>query len=79
MCEAELGADAARLDVVCFDGLVVDFAKENDVTFLVRGLRAFSGASPKSRVVWFTVMLTAAPLVVQTLSTSSEWRSSTAS
>ncbi len=44
MCEAELGEDAKRLDVVCFDGLVVEFAKQNDVNFLVRGLRAFSGA-----------------------------------
>lgn len=45
MCEAELGTDARRVRVVSFDGLVVEFAKENDVNFLVRGLRAFSGAS----------------------------------
>ena len=44
MCEVELGTDASRVRVVSFDGLVVEFAKENGVHFLVRGLRAFSGA-----------------------------------
>ena len=43
MCDERLGADAKRLRVVAFGGLVVDFANDNGVDFLVRGLRAFSG------------------------------------
>lgn len=31
-----------NLEVVIFKGLVVDFAKENTISFLIRGLRAFS-------------------------------------
>lgn len=44
ICESELGDDSSRVEIVCFDGLVVDFAEERKVNFLVRGLRAFSGA-----------------------------------
>lgn len=34
-----LGADAARIEVVAFDGLVVDAARAHGATIMVRGLR----------------------------------------
>ena len=34
--------DLGNVTVVCFSGLVVEFANEHDITYLVRGLRAFS-------------------------------------
>ena len=33
---------AARIDVELFDGLTVDFCRQRDATFIVRGLRAIS-------------------------------------
>lgn len=38
----QLGADAARIEVHSFSGLLVNFAKEHDATLLIRGLRAVS-------------------------------------
>jgi pantetheine-phosphate adenylyltransferase len=39
---AEVGAPPDRIEVAAFDGLTVDFAKQNDATAIVRGLRAIS-------------------------------------
>lgn len=36
---AELGADAGRIKVIAFDGLVVDAAKQHGATMMIRGLR----------------------------------------
>ncbi|MFZ1680809.1 MAG: pantetheine-phosphate adenylyltransferase [Rhizobiaceae bacterium] len=38
-CDVELGADAARLRVVAFDGLVIDSARQHGATVMIRGLR----------------------------------------
>jgi len=38
-CDAELGADATRLRVVAFDGLVIDSARQHSATIMIRGLR----------------------------------------
>ncbi len=38
-CASELGADATRVKIVAFDSLVVDSARDNDATILIRGLR----------------------------------------
>ncbi len=38
-CDAELGADAKRLRVVAFDGLVIDSAHQHKATIMIRGLR----------------------------------------
>jgi pantetheine-phosphate adenylyltransferase len=35
----ELGDEAARLEVVSFDGLVVDASRENGASIMIRGLR----------------------------------------
>jgi pantetheine-phosphate adenylyltransferase len=35
----ELGADASRLKVAAFNGLVVDAARENGATIMIRGIR----------------------------------------
>ena len=41
--EAELGADAsAAIEVITYDGLTVDLARERGATAIVRGLRALS-------------------------------------
>jgi pantetheine-phosphate adenylyltransferase len=37
-----LAAAAARIEVVAFDGLTVDFARQSGAGFIVRGLRAVS-------------------------------------
>ena len=37
--ERELGTDARRMSVVAFDGLVIDAARENGASILIRGLR----------------------------------------
>jgi len=39
---ADLGADAARVKVRPFEGLLVNFAQENGASLLIRGLRAVS-------------------------------------
>lgn len=39
---AVLGADAARITVKSFSGLLVNFAREQKATLLIRGLRAVS-------------------------------------
>ncbi|MDX1974923.1 MAG: pantetheine-phosphate adenylyltransferase [Rickettsiales bacterium] len=39
---ANMGKDASRIEVKTFPGLLVDFAKENGATLLIRGLRAVS-------------------------------------
>lgn len=39
---AALGADAKRVEVKIFSGLLVDFARDNDAMLLIRGLRAIS-------------------------------------
>ena len=39
---AQLGADAKRVQVMSFEGLLVNFAKENNAKLLIRGLRAVS-------------------------------------
>jgi pantetheine-phosphate adenylyltransferase len=36
---AELGADASRLEVVAFSGLLVDAARKHGATIMIRGLR----------------------------------------
>jgi pantetheine-phosphate adenylyltransferase len=36
---AELGADASRLEVVAFSGLLVDAARKQGATIMIRGLR----------------------------------------
>jgi pantetheine-phosphate adenylyltransferase len=36
---AELGADAARIEVISFDGLVIDAARKAGAALLIRGLR----------------------------------------
>jgi pantetheine-phosphate adenylyltransferase len=38
----ETGMAGGRIDVTAFDGLTVDFAKRQDATAIVRGLRAIS-------------------------------------
>jgi len=38
----DLTKDLFNVEIISFTGLVVDFAKENEIDFLVRGLRAFS-------------------------------------
>lgn len=38
-CRAELGDNAARVKVVAFDGLVVDAARKNGASIMIRGLR----------------------------------------
>jgi pantetheine-phosphate adenylyltransferase, bacterial len=38
----ETGMSGGRIDVTAFDGLTVDFAKRQDATAIVRGLRAIS-------------------------------------
>lgn len=58
MCAASLGAEAQRLRVVAFEGLVVDFARDNDVDFLVRGLRAFSDFEYEFRMALINRKLT---------------------
>ncbi|WP_315920192.1 pantetheine-phosphate adenylyltransferase [Mesorhizobium sp. SP-1A] len=35
----ELGAEGARIKVVAFDGLVIDAARENGASIMIRGLR----------------------------------------
>ena len=40
----------AKVQIVSFEGLVVDFARKNDVNFLVRGLRAFSDFEQEFRM-----------------------------
>jgi len=40
--DAALGADAARVEIVAFDGLTVDAARRAGARFVVRGLRAVS-------------------------------------
>ncbi len=39
---ASLGADAQRIEVKAFSGLLVNFARQNGASILVRGLRAVS-------------------------------------
>lgn len=39
---AQLGADARRVKVMPFEGLLVNFARENGASLLIRGLRAVS-------------------------------------
>ena len=39
---SETGMAGGRIDVTAFDGLTVDFAKRQDATAIVRGLRAIS-------------------------------------
>ncbi|MFM9890273.1 MAG: pantetheine-phosphate adenylyltransferase [Rickettsiales bacterium] len=39
---AELGADESRVEVASFSGLLVNFAREQKATLLIRGLRAVS-------------------------------------
>ncbi len=39
---AEIGAPIDRIEVAAFDGLTVDFARTNEATAIVRGLRAIS-------------------------------------
>ncbi|MDE3015990.1 MAG: pantetheine-phosphate adenylyltransferase [Pseudomonadota bacterium] len=39
---AAFGADAGRIEVKTFTGLLVDFAQENSTSLLIRGLRAIS-------------------------------------
>ena len=39
VCRETLGADASRVSVAAFDGLVVDAARTHGATLLVRGLR----------------------------------------
>jgi pantetheine-phosphate adenylyltransferase len=39
---AQLGADAARIEVQSFSGLLVNFAAAHNATLLIRGLRAVS-------------------------------------
>ncbi|CAN0652736.1 pantetheine-phosphate adenylyltransferase [Nitratireductor aquimarinus] len=36
---AELGDDAGRIEVVAFDGLVIDAAREHGASIMIRGLR----------------------------------------
>ena len=38
----ELGESAGKVDVASFDGLTVDYARQIDASFIVRGLRAVS-------------------------------------
>lgn len=38
-CRAELGANAARVQVVAFDGLVIDAARRHGASIMIRGLR----------------------------------------
>ena len=40
--KSQLGADALRVEVTSFGGLLVNFAEENGATLLIRGLRAVS-------------------------------------
>ncbi len=40
--EAQLGADARRVEVKSFPGLLVNFCQDNGATLIVRGLRAVS-------------------------------------
>lgn len=40
--QAQLGDDAARVEIKSFSGLLVSFAEDNDATLLIRGLRAVS-------------------------------------
>ncbi len=40
--DAALGADAARVEIVTFDGLTVEAAQREGARFVVRGLRAVS-------------------------------------
>ena len=40
--DAALGADAARVEIVTFDGLTVEAARREGARFVVRGLRAVS-------------------------------------
>lgn len=35
----EYFADEDRVKIACWDGLIIDYAKENDITSIVRGLR----------------------------------------
>jgi pantetheine-phosphate adenylyltransferase len=37
--KAELGADGARIKVVAFDGLVIDAARQQGASIMIRGLR----------------------------------------
>ncbi len=39
---AQFGKDKSRIEVKTFSGLLVNFAKENNATLLIRGLRAVS-------------------------------------
>jgi pantetheine-phosphate adenylyltransferase len=41
-CDEALGGDAARVEIVAFDGLTVDAARRVGARFVVRGLRAVS-------------------------------------
>lgn len=38
-CRAELGANADRVEVVAFDGLVIDAARKHGASIMIRGLR----------------------------------------
>lgn len=38
-CRAELGSNADRVKVVAFDGLVIDAARSNGASIMIRGLR----------------------------------------
>src|SRR5690606_5784889 len=38
-CRDEMGADAARLKVIAFEGLLVDAARKNGASIMIRGLR----------------------------------------
>ena len=38
-CRSELGANAERVKVVAFDGLVIDAARSNGASIMIRGLR----------------------------------------
>jgi pantetheine-phosphate adenylyltransferase len=39
LCRSEFGADAARLKVVAFEGLLIDAARKFGASLLIRGLR----------------------------------------
>ena len=39
VAQAELGADAGRIKVVAFDGLVIEAARKNGASIMIRGLR----------------------------------------
>lgn len=40
--DAELGPHAVDVEITTFDGLIVEFARQRQADFLVRGLRAYS-------------------------------------